>query len=214
MRLLFSFSILLRNNMRNRMIVKSIRLIFLFLSSSLLLETTLKADHLPENLLAAGQPEVVLAGIKIRTSTLDDVIRLYGNPTRKEESNDWIGCTWNLLNAKLKVNLYHKSLKTQITDIYIEGTATGELGSTGRGLKLGDNFEVLTNIYGKRYLLTNLSEDSNTKREVSSEIIFANKGVTIQWKSEEFTLTVKLDIHGKIYSMWLILPECYESPCE
>ena len=45
-------------------------------------------------------------------------------------------------------------------------------------------------------------------------VTVANPSVTIQWRSEDFTLTVGFDDNGKVIAMWLIKPECYPGGCE
>ena len=83
-------------------------LVFLF--SFLLCQAPAKADHLPDRLLAAGKPEITLAGINLKTSKLDDVIRMYGQPTRKIEvpnSPVWTGYVWELPHAKLELSVNH-----------------------------------------------------------------------------------------------------------
>jgi len=41
------------------------------------------ADHLPAKLLARGKPENTLAGMNLQTTSLEEVLRKYGPPTKK-----------------------------------------------------------------------------------------------------------------------------------
>jgi hypothetical protein len=183
----------------------------------LLCQAPAEADHLPERLLAAGKPEITLAGINLKTSKLNDVIRMYGQPTRQREvpnNPSWTGYVWELPYAKLELGVNRGSSGTQIGSIYVEGTANGQVGSTGRGLKLGDGIKTLKRIYGNHFMLRTLRSDSSAKRMEFTGVSVANQRATIQWRLEEFTLTVGFDVHGKVIAMWLILPECYPRDCE
>jgi hypothetical protein len=171
-----------------------------------------RADHLPEELLASGKPEIALAGINLKTTKFKDVIRMYGQPTRKKQvGNDasWTGYIWELPGAKLEVGVIQDKAGPKIYDIYVEGTARGKVGSTGRGLKFGDSIKTIKSIYGSRFELSNLGKESPKEREEFTGVTVANKRVTMQWKKEDFTLTVGLDNAGRVSAMWLILPECY-----
>lgn len=187
------------------------------LFSFILFQSTAKADHLPDQLLASGKPETTLAGINLKTTTLNDVIRMYGPPTREENvSNNqtWTGYVWELPHAKIELGVNRGSSGTQIESIYVEGTAHGQVGSTGRGLKLGDDIKKLTRIYGSNYEIATLRNDPSENRVEFTGVTVANQRVTIEWRLEEFTLTVGLDGKGKVIAMWLILPECYPGACE
>jgi hypothetical protein len=179
-----------------------------FLYFFLLIPSIAKADNLPENLQASGKPETTLAGINLETTTLIDVIRLYGLPTREERTSrdpDWIGYIWELPQAKIELSFYNTGTGN-IADIYVEGTTKGQIGSTGRGLKLGDDLNKLKRIYGNRFMLQTLRKDSSEKREEFTGVSVANKRVIIQWGLEGFTLTVGLDGNGKVTAMWLMMP--------
>jgi hypothetical protein len=176
-----------------------------------------KADHLPENLLASGKPETKLAGINLRTAKLNDVVRMYGRPTREVKAPNnpsWTGYVWELPEAKLEVGVSGDASGARIDDIYVEGTAKGLVGSTGRGLKLGDGIKTIRRIYGSRYELTRLGNEPRNRMEFTG-VTVANQRVTIQWGSEDFTFTIGIGSNGKIIAMWLMLPECYPaSDCE
>jgi hypothetical protein len=190
--------------------------IYAFLFLLFLCQGVANADHLPEKLLADGKPETTLAGINLRNTKLNDVIRMYGPPTRKVKAPNnpaWTGYVWELPNAKLEVGVNSDASGAQIDDIYVEGTADGQLGSTGRGLKLGDGIKTIKRIYGRHFQLTQLRNKPKKRMEFTG-VSVANQRVTIQWNSEEFTLTAGISSNGKVVAMWLILPECYPGDCE
>lgn len=170
------------------------------------------ADHLPEDLLAGGQPETVLAGIDLTSTTYKKIVRLYGKPTKQQKvpnNPGWTGYIWELPGAKLEVDAQGE----EITGVYVEGTATGRIGSTGRGLKLRGDIESIRRIYGSKF------EDFPRRSYAATRMDFmgvssALRRITIQWKSQDFTLTIGLDDQGKISALWLLLPECYPDGCE
>jgi hypothetical protein len=175
------------------------------------------ADHLPEKQLANGKPETMLAGINLRSAKLNDVVRMYGPPTREVKAPNnpaWTGYVWELPEAKLEVGVNRDASGARVDDVYVEGTAKGQVGYTGRGLKLGDSIKSIKRIYGSRYEITRLENEPRNRMEFTG-VTVANQRVTIQWRSEDFTLTVGIGSNGKIIAMWLILPECYPaSDCE
>lgn len=189
-----------------RYIASGLLLLFSFLAG----QVSAYADHLPEHLLATGKPETTLAGISLKTAKWSDVIRRYGHPTREERAPNnptWTGYVWELPHAKLEVGVDRGGSSTRIEDIYVEGTANGRVGSTGRGLRLGAGLEALKRIYGNRFELHTLRNDPSEKRMEFSGVTVADQRATLQWRSEEFTLTVGFDAQGKVIAMWLILPE-------
>jgi len=170
------------------------------------------ADHLPEKLLASGKPETTLAGINLKTAKLNDVIRMLGKPTRKKQvpnNPSWTGYIWVLPQAKIELGVNKGSSAPEISDIYIEGSAKGQIGSTGQGLKFGDSIQALRRIYGKHFKLDTLSNGASRDREEFTGVTVANQRATIQWKQEEFTLSIGFNSDGKVNAMWLLLPECY-----
>ena len=172
------------------------------------------ADHLPGSLLAKGEPETKLAGIDLKTANLKDVIKLYGKPTRKikvQNNPTWTGYVWELKQAKIELGV-NDLPDNQVDDIYVEGTSSSRVGETGRGLKLGDDINDIKRIYGENFEVQKIN--SIDKRMEFTGVMSGYKRVTIQWESEEFTLTAGLNKEGKIFALWLILPECYPGPCE
>ena len=69
---------------------------------ALLLGATARADHLPDNLLAGGRPEKVLAGIHLDRSKLSDVVRAHGEPS-KVEGDDYY---WEKEGWRLHLVIY------------------------------------------------------------------------------------------------------------
>ncbi|MGE5808584.1 MAG: hypothetical protein ACM32I_05630 [Nitrospirota bacterium] len=141
------------------------RYIALVIFLLLLSQTIAFADHLPEELLASGKPETILAGIDLKITKLKDVIRKYGSPIHKESWVSGAGYVWLLPNAKIELSVDHGRLGEQIHDVYIEGTAKGAVGFTGRGLKLGDDINKLKSIYGNKFEIQNLANE-NSKKEL------------------------------------------------
>ena len=187
------------------------------LFAALAFQTAARADHLPERLLAQGNPEISLAGINLKTTKLDGVIRKYGPPTRElrvPNNPTWTGYLWEFPHAKLEIGVNGVSSGTQIEDVYIEGTATGTLASTGRGLRLGDDIATLQRIYGNNFELSSRSADAPRTRTEFTGVTGAHHTATVQWRSDEFTLTVGFNDEGKVTAMWLILPECYPDGCD
>jgi hypothetical protein len=177
------------------------------------------ADHLPDNMLALGKPEKQLAGINLVSTNLDDVIRMFGPPTRilKVPNNPhWTGYTWKLSNGALEIGVAHSSSGSQIHDVYIEGKLTGQAGSTGQGLKIGDTIQDLKRLYGNHFELSPINKNALEKREefTGVQTNYEYQVATIQWKAEEFTLSIGFNDTGKISAIWLILPECYPDGCE
>jgi hypothetical protein len=174
------------------------------------------ADHLPEKLLATGQPEKILAAINLEKTKFDDVVRMYGPPTRevKVPNNPaWTGYVWETARAKLEVSVNRGPAGDAIGDVYIEGTDSGPMGSTGRGLRLGDDMRTLKRIYGSRFEVSHPSGASLRNRKEFAGVA-ADRQVDVQWKSQEFTLTIGFNVRGKIMALWLVPPECYPGECE
>jgi hypothetical protein len=165
----------------------------------LILAVPTAADHLPDKLLASGKPEKILAAINLEKTKLDDVVRMYGPPTREVKvpnNPSWTGYVWETTRAKLEVSVNRGPAGHAIGDVYIEGTDSGPMGSTGRGLRLGDEMHTLKRIYGSRFELSHPSADSlRSRREFAG--VAADRRVNVQWKSQEFTLTIGFNVRGK-----------------
>jgi len=176
-----------------------------------------RADHLPEKLRSKGTPETTLAGINLKTTKLNDVISMYGPPTREKIAKNnpyWIGYVWELPQTKLEVSVDHGPNGTQIHDVYIEGRGNGHVVTSGSGLAIGDNINTIERIYGRIYQRRTLGKNISEKRTEFTGVTDANQRITFQWSSEEFTLSLGLDSNGNVSAMWLILPECYPDGCD
>jgi hypothetical protein len=160
----------------------------------LLLGATARADHLPENLLARGRPEKMLASVHLNRSKLSDVVRAHGKPS-KVEGDDyyWVKNGWTLhLLVYRGDGIVHGEY---IAMIEIEGSnVPRSIGRTGGGLRLGDTIFALRRIYGKRF-----KERTLPKINIHD--------VMVQWRKEEVSLVAKFDRHGKINNLQLFAPE-------
>jgi hypothetical protein len=180
-----------------------------------LVSTSALADHLPEAQLANGKPEVVLAGIDLEQAGIDDVIRLYGPPSRKlnfPNNPAWTGYIWETRRAKLEVGVNSGPNRDRITDVYVQGTDRRSMGTTGRGLKLGDNLTELKRLYGDHFQVEDSSLGFVSNRKEFTGVANAHR-VRIQWRSIGFTLTAGFTDAGNIAALWLLSPECYPGEC-
>lgn len=164
------------------------------------------ADHLPPELQARGKPEKTLAGIHLNRDKVSDVIKLYGKPSKVENEAepsdpnrvDVFDYYWNKLSIKLRLVVYRGSqIKggEQIALIEVEGSrATGIIGTTGSGLRLGGSLTDLRRIYGNRF-----GERKITKLGIHD--------VMLEWRSEEYSLIAEFDRRGRIKKLSLSSPE-------
>ena len=181
-----------------RRVCLALALIALSLSSVTL------ADHLPEKDLARGRPETSLAGVDLSHAKLADIIKLYGRPTKVEGVDtqnprivDSFDYTWVKSGLNLRVVVQRSSVPTKfeyVSAIEVEVGTSRRNGRTGAGLRLGDTVRDLRRIYGNRFRV-----HRNSKYEVYA--------VTIQWRREEYSLSVSLDEHDRIVALSLYAPE-------
>jgi hypothetical protein len=164
------------------------------ISIALLLCSSVRADHLPENLLAGGKPEKVLASIHLERSRLSDVIRAHGEPS-KIEGDDYY---WEKGGWKLHLVIYRGSgIKNSeyIAMIEVEGANVPRgVDKTGRGLRLGDTISAVRRIYGRKF-----KERKLPKLQIHD--------VMVQWRREEVSLVAELDGRGRIKNLRLFAPE-------
>lgn len=182
------------------------KIMALALLSAISLATNCFADHLPPELQARGKPEKRLAGILLDHDRISDVIKLYGKPSRMEKQAEppdanWVDTYdyyWTKPDIKLHLVVERgKEIKggEQIALIEVEGSrATGIIGRTGSGLKLGDSLADLRRIYGKRFKERNIPK-------------LRIHDVMLQWRSEEYSLIAEFDQRGKIKNISLSSPE-------
>ena len=182
------------------------------------------ADHLPESLMARGEPEDTLAGINLRTTTADEVMKKFGPPTRKvtvPNNPAWTGYLWSNQNTQLEVEVSRgrsRDYVETITVVRLNNTSPlsvnnlAEAEATGRGLKLGDTLDTLKGIYGSRLKL-----DKQASVPADADPFLSMPGsqtATLQWRKLDFTLIAGLDSQGRIIALRLRPPSCYPGGCK
>ena len=158
------------------------------------------ADHLPPSKIARGRPEHLLAGIDVYKGNIGDAIRMLGKPEKIEDATNpdyppgsgERSYFWRRDGVRLRVGTVYKT--DRVTGKIVEGppnivdvwgaSSGGGLGSTGRGLSLGDTTTALRTIYGPRY-----------ER--------GDRSMTLQW-SDETTMVVDLNTSGQITHIQLL----------
>ncbi len=178
------------------------RAIIVLVASLIGFASTSRADHLPANLLARGRPETKLAGIDLRRVKLAEITKLYGPPTRVkawEQDNPKFSNSydyyWNRRGIELKVVVERVSGNEFITYLDGKGPKTWrKIGTTGKGVRLGDSLRDLKRIYGGRFHLRNIPK-------------FKIHDVMFQWRREEYSLVATLDRHNRIKGLALAAPE-------
>jgi hypothetical protein len=160
----------------------------------------ISGDELPDNLLAHGRQERLLAGMDVLSATVAQAEEWLGKPTQEQvtdpEQKGIAGektYVWEkpLVKVTLKTGFLHDArVKGRYAEspevITVEGS-DGSIGRTGRGLKLGDKFSQVEKLYGHK---------------------FVRKGNTIdvQWKSGT-DLLVTWNDDGLIDKIGLFAPE-------
>jgi hypothetical protein len=124
-----------------------------------------RADHCPEESVAAGKPETRLAGIDLSGAHIEDLVRRFGAPAKVAagpchdcEPGTGANITaWRVEGATVTAfsEYYHdgagKKIET-VLRIRIEGLPPARGLRTGRGAGLGDSAARIQSIYGRRYL--------------------------------------------------------------
>ena len=160
---------------------------------ALLFVSSAPADHLPENLLARGKPEKILAGIHLARTKLSDIIKTHGEPSKIEDEDYY----WEKDGWTLHLNYYRSEAMKggYINLIEIEGAnVPRQIAATGRGLRLGDTIPDIRRIYGKKFKERKIPEYNI--HDVSLQWIRANEG-----------LVVVLDEKGRIKKLSLFAGE-------
>jgi len=182
------------------------RLIALLLLGLIGLSSTSRADHLDEKQLAKGTPERTLAGIHLSEHTrIADVIRLYGQPTKREGSesdnpNFASSYDYYWIRPRLKLHvLVQRFPRTMpgweyISLVEVDFGSSHGVAKTGKGLRLGNSLKDLKRIYGHRVQVRDIPEQN---------IRYA----MIQWRQEEYSLVANLDKRDKITALQLVAPE-------
>ena len=156
-------------------------------------------DHCPEERRAVGKPETTIAGITFGRGDFLKVLELYGQADSKREYTDATypegsgeaEYFWEIDIGQLEVwtMFYHKQNKLieSVVSVYIKGSADIPTWQTGRGLRLGESFDRVIQLYGPKFFQR---YDNELK-----EIIFCF--------SNETRLGVKLNENDKIIEIWL-----------
>lgn len=162
--------------------------------------TTTLADHLPGAKLARGKEEVVLAGVQVYKTPITKIVQKLGKPSEERElsaeTRDAVGerlYVWKKKSVTVQVQTmfsdkptFKSGLRETPSYVTVDGT-DGELGRTGRGLRLGDPYRTIAQVYGNRY-------------------VRKGRHITIQWETTT-TLKVAWNERGVINHIELLGPE-------
>jgi hypothetical protein len=114
-------------------------------------------DRTPRPQIATGTAEESLAGIRVRNVPIEDVIEKFGPPESKRDVPDAGQCVheynWSKdgVRARVRTGCVRDDADAAegVSSIDVWGSkATGEIGKTGKGLKLGDAFSTVQRVYG------------------------------------------------------------------
>jgi hypothetical protein len=162
------------------------------------------ADELPDELLARGRPETVLAGIDLKHTTIEKIVKRFGKPTAEKRwepampnSVGQIDYYWHKKGLDLHVGIQYSNKEPDwkpVDRVEIGPGTSRQLGKTGAGLKLGDSLSDLRRLYGRRFHM----------RDIPKSKIH---DVMIQWRREEYSLVATLDQRNRITSLTLVTPE-------
>jgi hypothetical protein len=95
----------------------------------------------------------------------------------------------------------------------VGGTQSSEIGTTGAGLNLGDDLNLLKRTYGSRFKSDYEPDDRPAERKDFTGVPGVRQ-IFLQWRSEDFSLIVGFDSTGKIIGMQLFPPECLPGGCK
>ena len=154
------------------------RQFWLPLLTMLLPWSSLVADHCPDETIAPGNPDMVLAGINMSTAHIEDVIARYGPPSARNHepveggppgsgSADY---AWQIGRATLTASteFYRDESGKKIESVLVlrvHGPESSGRLQTGRGVGLGDPVAKVKSVYGSTYLdrTINAPRPSGTK---------------------------------------------------
>ena len=117
-------------------------------------------DHLPDSQTAIGSNELLLAGVDVNSSSLEQVLKTFGKPA---EIRDETPATEGVPGSRTYVWRKHRLIltlgtfvsdKPNVPDIIFYVSvyrSNGAIGKTGRGLKLGDRYADIVKYYGNRF---------------------------------------------------------------
>ena len=165
-----------------------------------LLPTTILGDHLPDAKLARGKDDVILAGVEVYKTPIDQILSSFGKPTSRKEvspaTGDAVGerlYVWKKRDITIEVGtfiadqaIFKGGLRETPRFVTVDGT-DGTLGRTGRGLKLGDPSSAIAEVYGTRY-------------------VKQGRRITLQWETTT-TLEVRWNEEGIVNHIELLGPE-------
>ena len=158
---------------------------------------TIKAEDLPRDERQKGTHETTLSEVDVYKDTIAVVVSSLGRPNKTIETQDTSivaggrDFIWKRDGVRLVVGTWNdKGNESTPYSVEVWGPhSNGLLGSTGRGLKLGDTLRAIIRIYGRRFAIYKFS-DGRTQ-------------VTLQWR-DNTTLYVYLDRSGHIDHMHLL----------
>jgi hypothetical protein len=181
------------------------RLIVLTLSL-LAFGTIVRADHLPEHQQARGRPETKLAGVRLgERARLTDFIKLYGRPTKVKawestRSNFASSYDYYWVRPGLNLHVLVERLPIKmpgweyVTLVEVDYGTSRKIARTGKGVKIGDSLKDFKRAYGSRVRI-----DNNPKMNIHA--------ATVQWHTEEYSLSADLDKRNRITAFSLYAPE-------
>lgn len=158
------------------------------------------ADHLPDSKLAHGKDELILADVEIFKTSIPTIRRKFGKPSRQSELSPAHGdvtgeklYVWQKPDIRIQIGTmfatkptFKGGLAETVYFISVDGS-DGEIGRTGRGLKLGDPYSAVAKTYGPRFV-------KNGRR------------LTIEWKTTT-RLEVGWNKDGIVNHITLLGPE-------
>jgi len=146
------------------------------------------AGALDNDLPATGKPEQTLSAIRVGIHatgmSIEEVIKLYGPPTSKEDAvvPDGAGGTrfyvWQWPGVRMSVatqffyrdDVQRSIAESEVDYIDVWGDAPrGAIGTTGRGLELGSTLERQKTLYGDRYSIPYTEKDGTKHVSVKWE---------------------------------------------
>lgn len=171
--------------------------IFQITSCVLLFAWTLaNADHLPTAKVAKGKPDTVLAGVDVYHTTVEQLIKRWGQPSLVRDipdqgtvagGRDYI---WKKDGHKIDCGTWNdKGVRSIVYSVDVQGTQIDRRFSTGRGLVIGQNGTSVRKIYGDRYVV--------------SPYHSGMRQLTIQW-ADDTTLYVLIDRSNRVVGLHLL----------
>lgn len=181
--------------------ILTVLVVFLFVTLS-----ALGGDFVRRNSLHVHS-ETVLAGIDVYKETIERSIEKLGKPSRIAVTPGTVATfsvgvyEWQTRTSRLRITAYESASNNMIMSIDVVGAQPDfRIGTTGRGLRLGDAIGVARRIYGLRpYVGTTLP---------------GNNGIPGMFIGNDFEphLQIDFDKAGKVNHMKLTnpcVPSCF-----